>query len=53
VLAGVARVLGYPPGETRALLDDYQRRARRARTVVERVLYGRGGPPGSAGQRRA
>ncbi|WP_242901800.1 bifunctional [glutamine synthetase] adenylyltransferase/[glutamine synthetase]-adenylyl-L-tyrosine phosphorylase [Actinomadura terrae] len=34
----VARVLGYPgPGD---LLEDYRRRTRRARTVVERVFYG-------------
>ena len=36
-LASVAYVLGYePPGE---LLEDYRRRTRRARAVVERVFY--------------
>jgi glutamate-ammonia-ligase adenylyltransferase len=32
-------VLGYPPGESGALLDDYRRITRRARGVVERVFY--------------
>ena len=36
----VARLLGYPPGQERALEDDYRRAARRARTVMERVFYG-------------
>jgi glutamate-ammonia-ligase adenylyltransferase len=39
VLAAVSRVLGYGPGETAALVDDYRRSARRARAVVERVFY--------------
>jgi glutamate-ammonia-ligase adenylyltransferase len=38
-LAAVAQVLGYPPGESGALLDDYRRVTRRARGVVERVFY--------------
>ena len=38
-LAGVARVLGYPPGAAGTLVDDYRRATRRARTVVEQVFY--------------
>ena len=38
-LAGVARVLGYPPGASGELVDDYRRATRRARAVVERVFY--------------
>jgi glutamate-ammonia-ligase adenylyltransferase len=38
-LAGVARVLGYPAGESGALVDDYRRAARRARTAVDGVFY--------------
>ena len=38
-LAGVARVLGYPPGASAALVEDYRRGTRRARAVVERVFY--------------
>ncbi len=38
-LTGVARVLGYPPGATGSLVDDYRRATRRARTVVEQVFY--------------
>ncbi len=38
-LTAVSRVLGYPPGESGALLDDYRRVTRRARGVVERVFY--------------
>ncbi len=38
-LAGVARVLGYPPGGSEALVDDYRRATRRARTVVDGVFY--------------
>ncbi|WP_107249489.1 bifunctional [glutamine synthetase] adenylyltransferase/[glutamine synthetase]-adenylyl-L-tyrosine phosphorylase [Carbonactinospora thermoautotrophica] len=37
--AGVARFLGYPPGRTGDLLEDYRRVTRRARSVVERVFY--------------
>jgi glutamate-ammonia-ligase adenylyltransferase len=38
-LTAVARVLGYGPGESGALLEDYRRVTRRARAVVERVFY--------------
>ena len=39
-LAGVMRVLGYPPGrDPGEFLDDYRRATRRARAVVERVFY--------------
>jgi glutamate-ammonia-ligase adenylyltransferase len=38
-LSAVAQVLGYRPGESGALLDDYRRVTRRARAVVERVFY--------------
>jgi len=36
---GVARLVGYPPGETQRLLEDYRRNARRARAVVDKVFY--------------
>jgi glutamate-ammonia-ligase adenylyltransferase len=39
-LAGIAHVLGYPPGESGRLLEDYRRVTRRARQVVERLFYG-------------
>lgn len=39
-LAGVARLLGYPPGSPAALLEDVRRHARRARGVVDRLFYG-------------
>jgi glutamate-ammonia-ligase adenylyltransferase len=39
-LASVAHVLGYAPGMSGALLEDYRRVTRRARSVVERVFYG-------------
>jgi [glutamine synthetase] adenylyltransferase / [glutamine synthetase]-adenylyl-L-tyrosine phosphorylase len=39
-LSAVARLLGYGPGDARALLEDYRRAARRARSVMERVFYG-------------
>ncbi|MBO3093728.1 bifunctional [glutamine synthetase] adenylyltransferase/[glutamine synthetase]-adenylyl-L-tyrosine phosphorylase [Cellulomonas dongxiuzhuiae] len=39
-LAGVARVLGHPPGSGAMLEETYLRTARRARAVVERVFYG-------------
>jgi glutamate-ammonia-ligase adenylyltransferase len=42
--AAVARVLGYEPGETDGMVDDYLRTARRARRVVERVFYGEVNP---------
>ncbi len=38
-LAAVSHVLGYRPGESGVLLDDYRRVTRRARGVVERVFY--------------
>ena len=41
--SAVARVLGYAgSGE---LLDDYQRRARHARAVMERIFYGTANGP--------
>jgi glutamate-ammonia-ligase adenylyltransferase len=36
----VARLLGYPPGASSLLQDDWARAARRARRVVRRVVYG-------------
>ncbi len=41
VLSAVSRVLGYGPGEAAAFVDEYRRRSRRARAVVERVFYER------------
>lgn len=38
--AAVARILGYGPGETTTMVNDYQRAARRARAVVDRVFWG-------------
>ena len=38
--AGIAHVLGYAPGTSGALLDDYRRTTRRARQVFQRVFYG-------------
>jgi [glutamine synthetase] adenylyltransferase / [glutamine synthetase]-adenylyl-L-tyrosine phosphorylase len=38
-IGGVARVLGYSPAGTGALVEDYKRVTRRARRVVERVFY--------------
>ncbi len=37
-LAAVARAMGYPPGHSGRLLEDYRRVTRRARAVVERVF---------------
>ncbi|RNM14009.1 bifunctional [glutamine synthetase] adenylyltransferase/[glutamine synthetase]-adenylyl-L-tyrosine phosphorylase [Nocardioides pocheonensis] len=37
--AAVARILGYGPGQTAAMVNDYQRTARRARAVVDRVFW--------------
>lgn len=37
--AAVARALGYPPGRTGDLIEDYRRVTRRARSVMERVFY--------------
>jgi glutamate-ammonia-ligase adenylyltransferase len=39
VLAQVSQVLGYPPGASGELLEDYRRVSRRARAVVEDVFY--------------
>jgi [glutamine synthetase] adenylyltransferase / [glutamine synthetase]-adenylyl-L-tyrosine phosphorylase len=39
-LAGVARYLGYPAGHAGEMVDDYRRRARQARLVVEDLFYG-------------
>ncbi len=39
-LAGVARLLGYPPDASVSLLEDLRRLARRARTVTDRLFYG-------------
>ncbi|NJP44620.1 bifunctional [glutamine synthetase] adenylyltransferase/[glutamine synthetase]-adenylyl-L-tyrosine phosphorylase [Actinacidiphila epipremni] len=38
-LAAVGRYLGFPPGHVGEMLDDYRRRTRRARAVVERIFY--------------
>ena len=38
--AGVARLVGYSPGQTQQLAEDYRRGARRARAVVDKVFYG-------------
>ena len=35
----LARLLGYCPGTENDLREDYLRRARRARAVMERVFY--------------
>ncbi len=39
-LGAIGRMLGYAPGETGALVDDYRRTTRRARGVAERLFYG-------------
>ncbi|PAZ10365.1 bifunctional glutamine-synthetase adenylyltransferase/deadenyltransferase [Streptomyces sp. SA15] len=39
-LGAVGRYLGYGPGHVGDMLDDYRRTARRARGVVEELLYG-------------
>ncbi len=39
-LGAVGRILGYAPGESGALLEDYRRTTRRARAVAERLFYG-------------
>ena len=39
-LAVVAQVLGYPPGGSQELVQDWRRSARQARAVVERIFYG-------------
>ena len=38
-VASTARILGYAPGRTGELVEDYRRATRRARAVVERVFY--------------
>jgi glutamate-ammonia-ligase adenylyltransferase len=38
--AAVAKVLGYGPGESTAMVNDYQRTTRRAHGVVDRVFWG-------------
>jgi [glutamine synthetase] adenylyltransferase / [glutamine synthetase]-adenylyl-L-tyrosine phosphorylase len=39
-LAAVAQICGYPPGESSRFSDDYRRRTRRARGVVDRLFWG-------------
>ena len=39
-LAAMAAVLGYPPGGTDEMVNDYLRTTRRARAVVDRVFWG-------------
>jgi glutamate-ammonia-ligase adenylyltransferase len=39
-LRAVSRILGYAPGESGALLEDYRRTTRRARAAAERLFYG-------------
>lgn len=39
VLRQVSQVLGYAPGRSGELVEDYRRVSRRARTVVEKVFY--------------
>jgi glutamate-ammonia-ligase adenylyltransferase len=36
----VAKVLGYGPGETTTMVNDYQRTTRLAHAVVERIFWG-------------
>lgn len=43
-LAAVSRVMGYEPGHSADMLDDYLRATRRARTVFDRLFYGREQP---------
>ncbi|MEV6010252.1 bifunctional [glutamine synthetase] adenylyltransferase/[glutamine synthetase]-adenylyl-L-tyrosine phosphorylase [Streptomyces sp. NPDC051976] len=38
-LAAVGRYLGYAPGHVGDMLEDYRRRTRRARAVMERLFY--------------
>jgi glutamate-ammonia-ligase adenylyltransferase len=38
-LAAVARYLGFAPGHVGDMLDEYRRRTRRARAVVDRLFY--------------
>ena len=39
-LAVIAQVLGYPPGGSQELVQDWRRTARQARAVMERLFYG-------------
>ena len=39
-LGAVSQVLGYPPGNSGDLLEDYRRAARRARAVHQRLFFG-------------
>ena len=39
-LAVIAQVLGYPPGGTQDLVEDWRRTARQARAVMQRLFYG-------------
>ncbi|TWD83162.1 glutamate-ammonia-ligase adenylyltransferase [Kribbella amoyensis] len=39
-LAAVAQICGYPPGESSRFADDYRRRTRRARIVVDHLFWG-------------
>ncbi len=38
--AAVAKILGYGPGETTTMVNDYQRATRRAHGVVDRLFWG-------------
>jgi glutamate-ammonia-ligase adenylyltransferase len=38
--AAVASILGYPPGASDEMVNDYLRRTRLARVVVDRVFWG-------------
>lgn len=42
---GVSRILGRAPGAGAELTEDYQRCARRARVVTDRLFYGKDAPP--------
>ncbi len=44
-LAAVAQVLGYAKGESTQLVEDYRKRARLARHVMDRVFWESGLPP--------
>ena len=38
--AAVASIMGYPPGASDELVNDYLRHTRRTRAVVDRVFWG-------------
>ena len=38
--AAVASIMGYPPGASDELVNDYMRHTRRTRAVVDRVFWG-------------